>query len=78
MKPINKILLVIAGYMTALVGAVLVAWVWVTMTDTPPTQASSGMHAFGDMLLLIGSFGVLSLAPTALAIYFWFTRKKTV
>jgi hypothetical protein len=65
-----KLGLVLAGYALALAGACEALWIRLLNTQDPATQASSGMYAFGDFLCLIGTFGILSLAPTGLALYF--------
>jgi hypothetical protein len=44
--------------------------VWEQFTQGSIAQASSGMYAFGDLILFIGVFGVLALIPTGLAAYF--------
>ncbi len=70
MSTIAKFGLVIGGYIVACVLASGVVYVYQLLTDTPVTQASSGMYAFGDLLLFIGVFGILALFPTGLALYF--------
>jgi len=62
--------LVIGGYVTACLIASAVVYLWELFTQGPIAQASSGMYAFGDLLLFIGVFGVLALIPTGLAVYF--------
>ncbi len=81
MNPWAKTGLVIGGY----VGACLVASgaVYVNGLFTPDAvkQASSGMSAFGDMILLVGMFGFCALFPTGLALYFliagFLSKKQT-
>ena len=70
MSTIAKLGLVTGGYIVACVLASGVVYLYQLLTDTPVTQASSGMHAFGDLLLFIGVFGILALFPTGLALYF--------
>ena len=70
MSTIAKLGLVTGGYIVACVLAGGVVYVYQLLTDTPVTQASSGMYAFGDLLLFIGVFGILALFPTGLALYF--------
>jgi hypothetical protein len=65
-----KLGLVIGGYAVACLIASGVVYVWELFTQGPIAQASSGMYAFGDLLLFIGIFGVLALIPTGLAVYF--------
>ena len=62
--------LVIVGYVAACLVASGVAYVWDQFTQGSVAQASSGMYAFGDLLLFIGVFSVLALIPTGLAVYF--------
>jgi hypothetical protein len=38
--------------------------------DPAVLQASSGMSAFGDLVLFVGVFSVLALFPTGLMLYF--------
>ena len=70
MRTITKLGLVIGGYLVACLCASGVVYVYQVLTDNAVTQASSGMYAFSDLLLLIGVFGILALLPTGLAFYF--------
>ncbi|HXD08535.1 MAG TPA: hypothetical protein VN653_00630 [Anaerolineales bacterium] len=70
MSRLAKSGLVIGGYVTACLIASAVVYLWELFTQGPIAQASSGMYAFGDLLLFIGVFGVLALIPTGLAVYF--------
>ena len=70
MSRLAKLGLVISGYMVACLIASGVVYVWELFTQGPIAQASSGMYAFGDLLLFIGVFGVLALIPTGVAIYY--------
>ncbi len=77
-----KMGLIIGGYVAACLIASGVVYVWGLFTQSPAAQASSGMYAFGDLLLFIGIFGVAALIPTGLAVYFLLGkflsgRKKT-
>ena len=69
-----KLGLVTGGYAAACLIASGVVYVWELFTQGPIAQASSGMYAFGDLLLFIGIFGVLALIPTGLAVYFLFRK----
>ena len=69
-----KLGLVIGGYAAACLIASGVVYVWELFTQGPIAQASSGMYAFGDLLLFIGIFGLLALIPTGLALYFLFRK----
>jgi hypothetical protein len=70
MSRIAKLGLVVGGYLAACLLAGGVVYVYQLFTNHAVTQASSGMYAFGDLLLFIGVFGLLSLPPTGLALYF--------
>jgi len=78
MKRAAKVGVVVAGY----VGAFAIAAVVVAVsafTSGPDRSASSGMAAFGDMILFIGVFGFLALVPTCAGLIFlrpyaWFWR----
>jgi peptidoglycan biosynthesis protein MviN/MurJ (putative lipid II flippase) len=72
MSRLAKVGLVIGGYVVACLIASAVVYVWELFTQGPIAQASSGMYAFGDLLLFIGVFGGLALIPTGLAGYFLF------
>jgi hypothetical protein len=61
---------VIGGYTVACLVAIVVVYVYQLFTQTLAAQASSGMYAFGDLLLFLGVFGILALFPTGLALYF--------
>jgi len=74
MSRLAKLGLVIGGYVAACLIASGVVYVWVLFTQGPIAQASSGMYAFGDLLLFIVIFGVLALIPTGLAVYFLFRK----
>jgi hypothetical protein len=62
--------LVIGGYVVACLIASAAVYVNGLLTPDAVKQASSGMSAFGDMILLIGMFGFCALFPTGLALYF--------
>jgi len=74
MSRLTKVGLVIGGYVVACLIASAVVYVWELFTQGPIAQASSGMYAFGDLLLFIGVFGGLALIPTGLAGYFLFRK----
>jgi hypothetical protein len=74
MSRLAKLGLVIGGYVVACLIASGVVHVWELFTQGPTAQASSGMYAFGDLLLFIGIFGVLALIPTGLAVFFLFRK----
>lgn len=70
MKGSTKLVLIAAGYAGALIAAFAAVHVRQILTQGPEAQASSGMYAFGDVLLFIGVFAGLSMGPTAAALYF--------
>jgi len=52
--------------------ALVVAWLAVVVRqrfEGPDAQASSGMYAFGDLLLGVAVFGMCALVPIALGLY---------
>jgi hypothetical protein len=65
-----KVGLVIGGYVMACLVACGVVYLWQSMSQGPVAQASSGMYAFGDLVLFLGVAGLLMLFPTGLAVYF--------
>ena len=70
MSTLTKLGLVAGGYVAACLLASGLVYVYQLLTDNAATQASSGMYAFGDVLLFIGVFGSLALIPTGLGLYF--------
>lgn len=68
-RPAAKAGVVAGGF----VASFAVAWVAVgirqRLTQGPEAQASAGMYAAGDLMLGIAVFGLLSLVPLALALY---------
>lgn len=65
-----KLALVIGGYAGACLAAYAAVYVNGLLTPHAVKQASSGMSAFGDLILLIGVLGFCALFPTGLALYF--------
>lgn len=76
MKPALKVAIVVGGYLLSF----LTAWAAVTiheaLADSASSQASSGMSAFGDLVLFVAVFGVAAMVPTSAGLYFIFSRKK--
>ena len=70
MRALVKGGVVAGGYAAALLVAAAAVAVRVASTSDPVSQASSGMHAFGDLLLFVGVFGVLAVVPTGAALFF--------
>lgn len=69
MSKVAKLSLVIGGYIAACLIASAAVYVNGLFIQDP-LQASSGMAAFGDAILFIGTFGLMALVPTGLAVYF--------
>jgi hypothetical protein len=70
MKPLLKVGCVAVGYIATFLLASAVVAVRIANTNGPDAQASSGMYAFGDSILFTTVFGVSSLIPTGVALYF--------
>jgi hypothetical protein len=70
MSTLAKLGLVIGGYVAACLAAYGAVYINDLFMDPTVLQASSGMSAFGDLILFVGVFGVLALIPTGLGVYF--------
>lgn len=70
MSRLAKFGLVLGGYVTACLVAYGALYVNDLFVDPAVLQASSGMSAFGDLILFVGVFGLLVLIPTGFALYF--------
>jgi len=70
MSGLAKVGLVISGYTLACLAAGGVVYINQLFTENASAQVSSGMYAFGDLILFVGLCGVLALFPTGLALYF--------
>ena len=70
MKPLSKVMLVVAGYLLALVIAAVVVSLYHAATSGPDRQSASGMFAFGDSVLFLAIFGVAAVPPTGAALFF--------
>jgi hypothetical protein len=68
MSKVSKLSLVFGGYAAAFLGAATASYALAWVGKSQGT--SGGMQAFGDLLGFLAIFGVLALAPTALALYF--------
>ena len=62
--------IVVGGYFAAILIAIGVVFIYINFTSGPDRDASSGMYAFGDSLLFIAVFGVVSTIPTGLTLVF--------
>lgn len=76
MKRSTRVLVVLAGYLLAFLVACGVVYVRQLATSDAIAQASSGMYAFGDVILFGVVFGGLSIPPTMATLYF--LRKSRV
>lgn len=74
MNGLAKLGLVIGGYVLACLVAGMLMYIYQVFTQNAAAQASSGMYAFGDLLLFVGVFGVLAIIPTGLGLYFLIRR----
>jgi hypothetical protein len=61
--------IVVGGYVTAILAAFCVVTISIHQASGFDRDASAGMHAFGDSLLFIAVFGVVSIIPTGLALF---------
>jgi hypothetical protein len=76
MSKLTKLGVILGGYILACLIASGVLYVYQLFTQDAAAQASSGMYAFGDLLLFLGVFGVLALFPTGLAFYLLLKARK--
>jgi hypothetical protein len=67
MSRLSKLAVVLAGYVAALFVSCAAFYSW---TQLNTSQGSQGMQAFGDTVMFVGLFCVLSLIPTGLGLYF--------
>jgi hypothetical protein len=70
MKSSSKVILVLAGYLLALVMAWAVVTMYVAATSGPDRQTYGAMFNFGDTILFLGVFGLASLPATGAALFF--------
>ena len=77
MSRLAKLGLVIGGYVMACLVASGAVYVNGLFTQNAVAHASSGMYAFGDLILFVGVFGTLALFPTGLALYFLLRKFMT-
>ena len=68
--------IVVGGYVAAILLAFCVVSIYINQTSGPDRDASSGMYAFGDSLLFMAVFGVVSTIPTGLALVFLRQSRK--
>ena len=60
-----KVGMVLGGYALAILFAFCFVAIYISQTSGPERDASAGMYTFGDALLFIAVFGVVSIIPTA-------------
>jgi hypothetical protein len=70
MKPSSKVLLVVGGYLAAVVIAYLVVSVYIAATGGMDRQIYSGMFAFGDIILFLGVFVLAAIPASGAALFF--------
>lgn len=70
-----KIMTVVAGYIAALLAAVVAAWAYDVRVGKLPYDTSGGMYAGGQLMTSAAVFLLVALAPTVLAL--WFLRRHT-
>lgn len=68
--------LVAAGYLAAFAIAWAAVALRIAMTNPADASAASGMYAFGDVALFVIVFGIVSLLPTATAVFFLLSRRR--
>jgi hypothetical protein len=69
-RPLFKVAAVLGGYVVAIVAGCGAQYVGILGAQGPDVEASAGMYAVGDAIVFVAVFGVVSLLPTALALYF--------
>jgi hypothetical protein len=69
MRPSVKVGIVASGIVAALLIASAVVAVRVAFTSGPAVQASSGMYAFGDLILFVAVFGAVGLVLVGAALF---------
>jgi hypothetical protein len=70
MKPLHKAGVVVGGYIASAIIAVAAVTARNATIDPAVALASSGMYAFGDLMLFVAVFGVCALVPTGAMLYF--------
>lgn len=67
--------IVVAGYVVSILLAAGVVSLYISQIDPADYDASSGMYAFGEMLVFLAVFGTVSIVPTGLAMVFLKQRR---
>lgn len=70
MRASSKVILVVAGYLAALLIAFLVVDLYIAATYGPDRQTYSGMFAFGDSILFLGVFALAAIPASGAALFF--------
>jgi energy-converting hydrogenase Eha subunit A len=70
MKASSKVILVVAGYLAALVIAFVVVSLYIAAPNGPDRQTYSGMFAFGDSILFLGVFAIAAIPASGAALFF--------
>lgn len=70
MKPLTKILLVLAGYVVAFIVAWVAVLIRIALTRGPDAQSMGGMYAAGDAFLFLFVFAIAAVPATAAAFLF--------
>ena len=70
MRPVVKAGLASAGYIAAFAIALAVVAVHMAVTSGQDAQASGGMYAFGDCLLVFAVFGLAAVPATCVSLFF--------
>ncbi len=69
----TKLGIVLVGYALASIAGIIAAWMYDLRFSPADQQASGGMIAFGELTFGAGVFALLSVPPTALAL--WLVRR---
>ena len=72
---LRRIVLIVVGYLTAFGVGALAVWTKNRFTPAADQVASSGMHAFGDLLLFAVFAGIPALVVTAALLFFLRDKK---
>jgi hypothetical protein len=75
-RPAVKVAIVVGGYLLAFLLASAAVAIHAMALGESGSQPSGGMSAFGDLVLFVAIFGAVSLAPTAAALYFVFSKRN--
>lgn len=68
LPPLTKAGIIVGGYFAAFLLALGVVSAYIEFTSGPDRESSGGMYAFGDALLFIAVFGMVSTVPTIVSL----------